>query len=237
MKLFYLSLFTGCSTQNTDVIDHSVASDEVIEEASIEEPIPEVDPCIPTEDASGVRFEGLITYPDGSIGDRSNTRIHMCNNGCTMASWGEDGFCYPEGSLSPGIYSFKVVPFGFENHATPLAFITIDEEDVVLEEPVLVPEFESVSDVVDGIFDAGKGLEINVIAESFTPYMGAESILEAVPVDPEEVGLPINNLNPDNIVGMWFLGSFDADISPSWSFQVKNTGLPVGTSVKILNSS
>ena len=67
--------------------------------------------------------------------------------------------------------------------------------------------------------------------------MGAESILEAVPVDPEEVGLPINNLNPDNIVGMWFLGSFDADISPSWSFQVKNTGLPVGTSVKILNSS
>ena len=237
MNLFFINIVVGCATQNTDIIDDPTISNEVIEERPAEEPIEEVDPCISAEDASGVRFEGVIEYPDGSFGDRSNTRIHMCNNGCTMASWGDDGFCYPEGSLAPGIYSFKVVPFGFENHATPLSFITIDEEDVVLEESVLVPEFESLSDVVDGIFDAGNGLEINVISEGFTPYMGGEAILAAVPVDPEEVGLPINDLNPDQIVGMWYLGSFDADIYPSWSFQVKNTNLPVGTSVKILNSS
>ena len=237
MNLFSIPFFIGCATQSADVIDDPITSNEVIEEPPVEVPVEEVDSCIPIEDASGVRFEGSIEYPDGSFGDRSNTRIHMCNNGCTMASWGEDGFCYPEGSLSPGIYSFKVVPFGFEHHATPLSFITIAEDNIVLEESVLVPEFESISDLVDGVFDAGNGLEINVLSDGFTPYMGADTVLEAVPVDPKEIGLPINDLNPDHIVGMWYLGSFDADISPSWSFQVKNTDLPAGTTVKILNSS
>ncbi|MAA77826.1 MAG: hypothetical protein CL916_01090 [Deltaproteobacteria bacterium] len=237
MKLFSLSLFIGCSTQTADVIDDPVTSNEIVEETPVEEPITEVDSCISSEDAVGVRFEGVIEYPDGSVGDGSNTRIHMCNNGCTMASWGENGFCYPEGTLSPGIYSFKVVPFGHDNHATPLGFVTIEEENVVLEQPVMVPEFESTSDVVDGVFDAGNGLEIDVVADGFTPYMGGDDFISAVPVDPKEIGLPINGLNPDNIVGMWYLGSFDADVYPSWSFQVKNLDLPVGSTVKILNSS
>ena len=238
MRLISISLFIGCSTQNADVIDDPITSNQVDETPPVEEPITEVDSCVSSEDAVGIRFEGVIEYPDGSVGDGSNTRIHMCNNGCTMASWGEHGFCYPEGTLSPGIYSFKVVPFGHEGHATPLGFVTIDEEDVVLEQPVIVPEFEFSADITDGVFDAGNGLEIDVVADGFTPYMeGEEPVISAVHVDPKEVGLPINGLNPDDIVGMWYLGSFQAEIYPSWSFQVKNIDLPVGTTVKILNSS
>lgn len=237
VQIISICMLSACATHSEDTIEEPVDVVEDILEEPVDEVAPEGNPCAATDGVEGVRFEGTIEYPDGVLGDKTNTRIHMCNGGCTMASWGEGGFCYPEGTLSPGMYAFKVVPFGYEYHATPLSFITIGEEDLILEQPILVPAYEVEEELSDGVFDAGHGLEIDVLSEGFTPYFGSEEYLSAVYIDPVESGLPINDLDVEKVVGMWYLGSFDASIDPKWSFQVKGTELPQGTRVKILNSS
>ena len=45
------------------------------------------------------------------------------------------------------------------------------------------------------------------------------------------------NIDPQSIVGMWYLGPYDGVISPLWDFEVHDTGLAVGTTLKILNGS
>ena len=237
----YLLLLSISCTSPEEATDQTVSETE--SEISVETEFEkeneiEVDPCVSIDDtAAGIRFEGSIEYSDGTLADGTNTRVHMCAGACQNAEWGANGFCYTEGRLEPGVYSFKVVSFGFENHATPLSFITIGEEDVILDKTVLVPEFSMTGDVIDGPFDAGNGLEIDVVAENFYPADEAEVYISAVDIDPEESGLPFHNLNIDKIVGMWYLGAFDTTISPSWGFQVYDTELPIGTTVKILNSS
>jgi len=237
-KYFSIALLSliSCAEEEQEPINNVVEPAEEPVEIT-PDPEPDVDHCAPNEEAEGVRFEGKIEYPDGTMGDGSNTRIHMCSGNCQTAQWGENGFCYPEGRLAPGVYSFKVIPFGYEDHATPLGFITIGEEDVILEEAVKVPAFENKEDIADGTFYAGNGLEINVVADGFTPHYGGGEYVSAVSVDPSESGLPIDELPKEQIIGMWYLGSFDAVISPEWSLQMIDTDLPVGTTVKILNGS
>ena len=131
---------------------------------------------------------------------------------------------------------FKIVPFGFEEHATPLSFVTIGEEDIIFDAPILVPEFSEIDDLIDGPFDAGNGLEINVQAAGFQPYFDEEYVA-AVPVNPQTSGLPLDGLDGEKIVGMWYLGAFDSLLSPKWDFQVKGLGLPEDTTVRILTGS
>ncbi len=231
------ALLVGCTADEQAQPDNTVEPvEEEIEEVEPveEEPAPA---CVPDEDGNGLRFQGQIEYPDGTIANGGNTRIHMCSGSCKIAKWGQDGFCYSDDNLSPGIYSFKVVPYGMEAHATLLSFITIEEEGLVLEEPVVVPEFTNTEEVIDGVFDAGYGLEINVVAENYLPYFDDENQISAVHVDPIESGLPLAGLDLDKVVGVWHLGSFDADIDPIWSFKLHETGLPEGTMLKIMNSS
>ena len=38
-------------------------------------------------------------------------------------------------------------------------------------------------------------------------------------------------------MGRWYLGSFGANVSPKWNFQVHDTGVPSRTTLRILNSS
>jgi hypothetical protein len=231
-------MLASCTPDNSEIVQTVEPVDDVEEEVVETPPVPEnTSPCAEDEEAEGVRFQGSIAYPDGTIGDGSNTRIHMCQGGCLTAVWDDGDFCYPEGRLNSGVYLFKVIPLGTEDHATPLSFVTIGEEDVVLDKPVMVPEFSNVEDVVDGIFEAGNGLEIHIVSDSYSSMLGPDGYVAAVDVDPEEAGLPLNDLNTEKIVGMWYLGSYDADIEPIWSFQVHDTGLAVGTKVKILNSS
>ena len=201
------------------------------------EPDTPIDYCAET-DATGFRFEGTVEFSDGSTADGSQVRVQMCKSSCFPASWGENGFCFPEGTLDPGTYAFDVVPFGKENHATPLSFITIseDQELLSLEEPVIVPEFQHSGALVDGDFDAGGGLSIAVSTSGFTPNMMGEEAVQSVPVDPATSGLPLEGIAQENIVGMWFLGPFESALSPAWSFTVSDSGLTEGDSVQILNA-
>jgi hypothetical protein len=191
--------------------------------------------CADANSADGVRFDGSVVYSDGTIGDFNNTRVSMCcEDGCQTAEWGDNGFCFTNGRLEEGVYSFKVMPLGGDNYATPLSFITVEDADILLEEPVLVPEFSHVTDLEDGVFDAGNGLKINVRTEGFT---ASQDYLAAVEVAPESAGLPLDGIESDKVLGIWYLGAFDAEIDPMWSFELEDSTLPVGAKVEILNGS
>ena len=96
-------LFVSCAVEETELTEPMGDVEEEVNEET--EPVVEIDPCLPDEDAEGVRVEGQIAYPDGTFGDKTNTRIHMCSGNCLNAQWGEDGFCYPEGTLGQGTYA------------------------------------------------------------------------------------------------------------------------------------
>ena len=245
IKFFLVALVVvGCNTEN---IEDTEKKHELVDESTEEvnppevpgtQPEPESNACVPDEDAQGVRLDGRIEYADGTIGDRTNTRIKMCcSGGCLVAEWGDEGFCYPEGRLEEGTYAFKAIPIGSEGFATPVSLINVGQEDIVLDTPVVIPEFSSEGDIVDGVFAAGNGLEIDVVASAFTPSYGYDDYIAAVDVDPTTIGLPLQDVALDKVVGMWYLGSFGATISPKWTFQVHDTALPVGTQLRILNSS
>ena len=230
-------LLVACGEKEDTAVESETEDAVVAEEEPQATPDIESDPCDPEEGAVGMRFEGSVKYPDGSYGNQSNTRVHMCSGSCTLARWGEGGFCYPEGSLEPGVYSLKIVPYGFEGHATPLSVITVDADDIVLEQDVMVPEYSNVLELTETeLFDAGNGLEINVDPAGYASYYGTDNYVAAVPVDPATSGLPLVGIDSEKIVGMWYLGSFDATVAPKWSFQMA-TELPEGTTVQILNAA
>lgn len=95
-----------------------------------------------------------------------------------------------EGSTE-GTYAFKVLPSGSDEYVTPVGFINVGSEDIVLEEPVVIPLFANEGDIVDGVFDAGNGLEIDVVASSFISSYGVDDYIAAVDVDPTTAGLPL----------------------------------------------
>ena len=125
--------------------------------------------------------------------------------------------------------------------ATPIDFIeiTTDVETHALEQTVLVNEFVTVTDPISsGDIIADGGLTILADANGFTPRDGYEdyTFIASVKVDPTTSGLPLNSL-PEDIVGLWQLGAFEAHISPSWSFQVENSELPTGYATAGFNAS
>jgi hypothetical protein len=200
-------------------------------------PDSDVDLC--AEAVEGQRFEGSVVFEDGTVGGPGNVHIAMCcADGCQTPDWGAQGFCFTGGRLEPGEYAFKVMPIGTENHATPLSFITVGEADIILDAPVVVPEFSHGAALEDGIFDAGNGLQIEVVSDFYSASAGVgDDYIASVHVDLASSGLPLEGLDSEKVVGVWYLGSFNADIYPLWTFEVHDTGLPEGTKVDILNGS
>jgi hypothetical protein len=242
MKYFSIALFalTSCVLPEDtpeDSFSEPVDTQEDEDTTPSTDPEPDVDPCMPQRDADGMRFDGKVEYANGTIADMSNTRVKMCcSGGCMTAQWSDDGFCFSEGRLTPGTYAFKVMPLGVDNHATPLTFVTVGEEDIQLQAPILVPEFTNRTEVTDGIFDAGNGLEINMVPDAFVSDITPDYIA-AVDVNPMTTGLPLSGIQRDKVVGIWYMGSFDTDVFPKWTFQLHDTDYPAGTKLRIVNSS
>jgi hypothetical protein len=234
-NLSILSLMlNACAVDETEVIEDTTSTQDALDDQDL---IPEEDPCLVDDDAIGMRFAGNVEYPDGTIASQENTEIYVCSGACQTAQWGEGGFCFTEGRLEEGTYSLKVVPYGFDDHATPLSLIQIGSEDIILEDSIFVPEYSNIADVVDGIFDAGNGMEINIVSDNFIPSFSEDQFIAAAPIASDESGLPLDGVEAEKIIGMWYLGPFNADVSTAWSFQVQNTELAEGTTVKIMIAS
>ena len=243
LSIAFLTL-TSCAINDenpAEIPDDSVETEtpkEEEEQSSNDPSDPsDFDACRPNKANAGMRFDGKVEYEDGTVANPNNTIVKMCcTGGCQTAEWGVKGFCFNEGRLEPGKYAFKVMPFGVENHATPLTFVTVGEENIALEQPIMIPKFENRAEVQDGIFYAGNGLEVNVVAEAFVSGLG-DDYIAAVDVEPATSGLPLENVDAEKVVGIWYMGSFDTDLFPKWTFQLHDTDLPVGTQLTVLNSS
>lgn len=187
-------------------------------------------------------FTGSIEFVDGTEVSTSSVRVQMCLGSCFIGVLEGNTFTFP--ALVAGTYAFDVVPLadgGERTYATPIDFIeiTTDVETHALEQTVLVNEFVTVTDPISsGDIIADGGLTILADANGFTPRDGYEdyTFIASVKVDPTTSGLPLNSL-PEDIVGLWQLGAFEAHISPSWSFQVENSELPPGTQLRVFNAS
>lgn len=220
----------GCGSEketdtSTTIIDTATDTDTEI-----------TDPCAPVDGATGNRMEGQVIFEDGSSA-QGHVRVQMCNEEtCYVASWGENGFCYPEGILRTGFnYSFDIVTTPTDDTiATPLSFINITEDNTLIQlaQPVIVPQFTNINTDIQGemIFDAGNGLNITI------PESYSETSISSVSIDPIALGLPLNTIPAENIVGAWYFGPFETHMETPLSFEW-NTTLDVGTELIIYNAS
>ena len=66
-----------------------------------------------------------------------------------------------------------------------------------------------------------------------------ETYLSAVQLDPMTAGIPFDGIDSaDTIIALWYLGAFDFQIDPPWSFSgTVDLGLPEGTSLSIRTAS
>lgn len=188
----------------------------------------EIDPCAPLEGIEGIGMTGSIIFSDGTEA-MGNVRVQMCNEGtCYVAKWNDDGFCFPEGTLTPNVpYAFDLVPtVDSEKYANPLTFLT-PTENVTLTDPVIIPEYSNNGSGAES-FDAGNGLTI--VGSADLP----ETIF-SVPVDLEGGGLPFENIDTSKIVGAWYLGPFDVHLENAATMTFSNENIVAGNTYTILN--
>jgi len=198
-------------------------------------------------DTEFFRLEGTVAFEDGTAADKTNVRVQMCKSACFNSSWGDNGlFCFKD--LSPGTYAFHVSPYGREGYPDPLSAITIpeDQDRITLDSPIIIPPFthnqacegeEENCVLTDGSFDAGNGLSIDIVGSSYIAPLGGEVAVQSVSVDPSSVGLPIEDIAIEDIVGMWYLGPYQAESNPKWSFSMTDTELETGSVVQIYSAN
>ena len=224
MTFLLLLISCGSKEEDTSITDTSTETDTITVE----------DDCAIEDTGPGIRMDGTIQFADGTEA-RGNVRVQMCNEiTCYVAKWGENGFCFPKGTLSSGYsYSFDTVPTASGNYATPLSFIEITDDNAViqLDKPVVIPNFANTHDTSNSSMDADGGLSIT-IPENFS-----ENTISSVSMNIEDAGLPLE-FSSDKIIGLWYFGPFNTYLEDnSLSFTLSHTDLAVDTIVDIYNAS
>jgi len=218
--------FFGCTTSIKDT-STSNQINEPTTEPSYE------DSGFPTT----IPFNGKVSYEDGTEVTTMNTRVQMCSDYCYPAVIGSNGnFAFA--GLTPATYAFDVVPIGESagNYATPLDFITLDEEMDThsLSEPFIVPSFTSSQDLNSSELLVNNELIISVDASTFSAREGFESQeYVAGTIIPENSGLILEGI-PGELLKGWYLGAFESKVD-NWAFRVEN--LEPGLTLHAYNSS
>ena len=218
--------FFGCTTSIKDT-STSTQINEPTTEPSYE------DSGFPTT----IPFNGKVSYEDGTEVTTMNTRVQMCSDYCYPAVIGSNGnFAFA--GLTPATYAFDVVPIGESagNYATPLDFITLDEEMDThsLSEPFIVPSFTSSQDLNSSELLVNNELIISVDASTFSAREGFESQeYVAGTIIPENSGLILEGI-PGELLKGWYLGAFESKVD-NWAFRVEN--LEPGLTLHAYNSS
>jgi|GEM_PF-7119661 len=218
--LITLLTILACGDKTTDTSSTSTDTDTT--------DTTETDQCAGIEGADGIGMTGSVVFEDG-IEAEGNVRIQMCNiETCYVAKWGENGFCFPEGTLPPDMpYAFDLVPtVDNEKYANPLTIIT-PSDSFSLTETVIIPLFTQQGTNSED-FDAGNGLIIS--ADSNLP-----ETLQSVPLDLESGGLPLEDFTPESIIGAWYLGPFDIKVEPAAAITFSNENIVAGTTYTIYN--
>ena len=234
-NIFSLVFLLACSSKSST---DSASSEETDDTSDTEDTTDTSD----TNTEPTASFSGSLEFADGTEVSTSAVRVQMCLGSCYIGMLDGNTFTFP--ALVAGTYAFDLVPLageGERSYATPIDFIeiTTDVESHSLAQAVIINTFETTLDpIASGSVAAAGDLTIEVDENAFTPREGFEdyTFLASVRVDPAESGLPLNSL-PEDIVGMWQLGAFEAHVSPGWSFSVANTELAPGTQLRVFNAS
>lgn len=225
--LFSLLFTFGCgdksSAEDTGTVDTSDTN-------TTEE---QVDACSPIEGATGIGMTGSVEFTDGTPA-QGNVRVQMCNADiCYVAKWGDDGFCFPEGTLPPNEpYAFDLVPLG-ENAATyanPLTILT-PAESFALDQPVKIHTFSHVINNTDSVLDVDSELRIS-LNETYP-----ETTLSAVKINFSTDGLPIEEFDLSTVLGGWYLGPFDTHLETGLSIEFNLPSISAGTSYAVYNAN
>ena len=218
--------FFGCTTSIKDT-STSNQINEPTAEPSYE------DSGFPTT----IPFNGTVSYEDGTEVTSMNTRVQMCSDYCYPAVIGSNGnFAFA--GLAPATYAFDVVPIGenADNYATPLDFITLDEEMEThsLSTTFIVPSFTSSQDLTSSELLINNELVISVDASTFSAREGFESKEYVAGTSlPENSGLILEGVSGELLKG-WYLGAFESKVD-NWEFRVEN--LEPGLTLHAYNSS
>jgi len=138
-----------------------------------------------------------------------------------------------------GAYFALEVKGNQADSATIMTFIELDMEEVdTIDTPIMVPSFNSSADLgttttiaVDG------GLNIDATADGYTLPFGTtvEEKLKGVKMaNIPAAGLPMDEVQGE-VVGLWYLGTWDTAIDPAWSFTIDSLeGVAEGDTLKVL---
>ena len=156
---------------------------------------------------------------------------------CKTATAGSDGafeFVDIEGA------TFALEAKGtVDGSATIMTFIELDMEEVLtIEDPIMVPAFVSSADLgstttiaVDG------GLNISATADGYTLPFGTDVEEKLKGVKMTDIGaaaLPMGDVQGE-VVGLWYLGTWDTAIDPAWSFTIDSLeGVEEGDTLKVM---
>jgi len=193
-------------------------------------------------DADLVAVDGCVAYDDGTPASNKNVRVQMCNStGCSPAFPDASG-CFSFPGLGPTDYAFDVVPTGEDaghTYATPLSLVTLAPEQGswTVEEPVVIYDFTTKTQLSTGTHSGGNGLTIEVDGAQFEgPIEDPDADwMASVSVDPAASGLPLDMFTGE-VVAMWYLGPATAKVGP-WAFSVDGLGLAEGTQLRAYNAS
>jgi len=216
MNWFGLFLLTSCGGSSPSALDDSVTVTVADSAADTGE----------VEDVLG-SIQGRMIGADG-LGVAA-LQMRLCNDSCYMAETDPEGV-FSFGYLSEGDYTLQAVDFVNPDRSTPHAIVSVTVGERVLQD-WFIPDFAS-SAALDQpqtvVLDGGLSVAADSAGLSSGPYSVSDiAAVTSVMVDPLSSGIPQDGLVGE-IAALWYLGTYDLQISPSWDFG-GSVSLPPGT--------
>jgi hypothetical protein len=191
-------------------------------------------------DETLAQLTGSIVWEDGS--PATTVQVRLCYVSCSTADPDEAGV-YRFTKIKPGPYTLQFVRHGDRSFSTPHGLVTLADAELRTLAPISVPLFQTRTDLIEAgpvVIDGGLTVQTDLGVMVKGPYsFSEETYLSAVKVDPGTSGIPFDGLDAgDTVVGMWYLGAYDFQVEPPWSFSgTIDLGVPEGTVLRIRTSS
>jgi len=173
---------------------------------------------------------------DASGASVSEADIKLCTSLQCKTAWPDSSGNFEFVDIESATFALEVKG-EWEESATIMTFIELDMAEVhTIETPIVLPSFASSADLgstttitVDG------GLNISVTPDYTLPFgTSVEDKLKGIKMNPATAGLPMDEVGGE-LVGLWYLGTWDTAIDPAWSFSIDTlAGVEPGERLKVM---
>jgi hypothetical protein len=214
----------GASDTDTDTDTDSTTDTDTDTDADTDAP--------PGEVAS---VRGTVQFADGTPAE--GLQIRLCYYSCkTYSSDASGGFEYID--VEAATHTLQAVQLGNTDWAIPNALITLDADvDRTLDTAFTMVEYQTKEALSGQATITGDGITISADEAGYVTGIYSPdpttTWVATVEIDPSLAGLPADGM-PGTPVAMWYLGNFDGEVEPVWSFSTTSSyGLAEGTKVDI----